>query len=74
MPIFGYEKVDFSIGSSPVIMLAKKYQIKDELPENVQYKFSQDFRKLIWVTYRYGYKPLERIEGENIIAYSSDTG
>lgn len=74
MPIFGYEKVEFSVNAVPIIMLAKSYQINDEIKDDVQLEFARDFRKIIWVTYRYGFKPLERIVDNNVIAYSSDTG
>ena len=62
IPIFGYKQVEISPGGLPVILLSNEYtNIED---------FMQAFSQIIWVTYRYGFEPIEYKDK----IFTSDTG
>ncbi|CAG9317304.1 unnamed protein product [Blepharisma stoltei] len=85
MPIFGYDKADFDENCSDIVLLARIYRISAGKlykrnsfvignPRCLKKKFFDDFKKLIWVTYRSGFRPLQSREGGSVKSFTSDVG
>ena len=72
--LLAYSRVSFRPPRTPTVLLGKMFPETEDVRE-LEARFEQEFREIIWCTYRSGFEAIRRIEeGELKAEYTSDVG